>query len=260
MSRGWLVAGVLWTALVLLAGAAGGWLWLASPELHEESTHLAFPPAARIQLDVDRGQVQLIASDTREVSVDRRLEWTDGKPSVRESGAAGTVRLSAHCPGEPTWRAAFTTECAARYTVRVPREMAIEVTTSLADVQIRGTVAAVTVSTTTGNVTLTNARGSLTAHTRTGRITGEDLAASTAEAVTGTGAIDLSFGLPPERVAARTGSGDVRVAVPPGDRYRLLRGVTSGRQTVGVGQDLAASRGIAAESATGDILLEYTAP
>lgn len=261
MSRGWLVAGGLWTSVVLLAGAAGAWLWLASPELHEESTQLAFPaPAERLRLDVDRGVIQLIASDTTQVSVDRRLEWTHVKPVVAQSSTGGTLTLSGHCSDAQSWRPTFMTDCALRYLVRVPRSVAIEVTTSRADVGVRDTTAPVGVTTATGNVTLANARGPLTAYTGTGRITGTDLAAATVEAVTRTGAVTLAFGAPPRQLSAKTRSGSVRVAVPPGDRYRLLLGATSGRRTVHVDQDLAAAYGIEAESLTGDILLEYTAP
>jgi hypothetical protein len=261
VSRGWLVAGGLWTAVVLLAGAIGGWLWLASPELHEESAHLAFPtPGRLLRLDVDRGLVQVIAADTTTVSVDRRLEWTQRKPVVTEIGAADTLTLTGHCPDPQSWRSAFTTDCALRYIVRVPRSVTIEVTTSLADVQIRDSTAPVEVTTTTGNVTLANVRGPVRAHTGTGRVTGTDLTAATVDANTGSGAVDLTFGLPPRQVSAKTRTGDIRVAVPSGDRYRLLLSATSGRRNVLVDQDLNAAHGIGAETATGDILLAYATP
>jgi DUF4097 and DUF4098 domain-containing protein YvlB len=83
------------------------------------------------------------------------------------------------------------------------------------------------------------------------------LASAEADVATDTGDIELRFSRPPSRVQVATSTGDVSIAVPTGDAYRVQTSTDTGSTNVRIQRDVAASRTIIARTDTGNVDVFY---
>jgi hypothetical protein len=230
-SIGWRVAGTVFAVLVLAAGTLTAASWLARRTEVQDQVYRR--PVRQVVLDVGTGNVILVPGGPG-VAVHRHLSWSWSKPVIHEVWDGGTLRITTRCPA-----VSLGPGCGVDYTLRLP------------------VLASVTSHTSTGDVTLRGWHGDLALFTSTGDVTGTGLFADRVEVHTGTGGIDLSFVRPPSWVRAAASTGDVRVAVPAGDRYRVQTGTGTGSVQVKVTRDGASPRSIVATTGTGDIHVGY---
>jgi hypothetical protein len=159
-----------------------------------------------VRLTSGNGRVEIVGSDSRGVHVQERLRWSNSrnKPNPRHSVAGGTLTLDASCGRTVLGPGA----CGITYRLRVPRGLAVQVTTDEGAIEATGLSGRLTLRSDNGSITARDLRTSaLSAHTADGpiRIGGR---ADTADLSTDTGRISAT-GLRAVRLTARTANGPI---------------------------------------------------
>lgn len=189
-------------------------------------------------LDVGSGTGDVtvdVAPAGSQVRVTAQRHWAFTEPVVTSVVAGGTLRLRSTCDGVPAFAG-----CSVDWTVSVPADAAVRVTTGTGDVRLGGTRGAVSVSTGTGDVDLSA------------------LGSATVGVETGTGDVRLRFLTVPDRVRVTTGTGDVEVRVPGGAAYRVTGGTGPGTRTTSVQTDPTSTHLLQVDTGVGDVLLAPT--
>jgi Putative adhesin len=234
----------------------------------------------RLTVEADRGEVDTVGSDRRDLLALWQKRYSLIKPRVDGTVQDGTLGLRSHCP-------VLSLRCYVVLGSQVPAATAVsvqtrsasvsmqdlrapvDVTTGSGAVSLEGIAAAVRVATDSGAVSLGGLRGELAASTvsapielrdvggrarvssDSGTITGNAQVLQTLVARTGSGWVTAAFDAPPERVEIRSASGEISLEVPAG-RYRLDLHAPAGRVHVqGVVNDPAATRTISITTGAG---------
>ncbi|GAA4100535.1 DUF4097 family beta strand repeat-containing protein [Actinomadura miaoliensis] len=161
-----------------------------------------------VKLSSSNGRVEIVGSDSPGVHVQERLRWSNSrnKPAPRHSVAGGTLTLGASCGHTVLGPSS----CQITYRLRVPRGLAVQVTTDNGAIETTGLGGRLTLRTDTGSITARDLRApALSARTEDGsiRISGR---ADTADLTTDTGGISATA-LRSGRLTARTADGSIRL-------------------------------------------------
>jgi Toastrack DUF4097 len=216
-------------ATLLIAGAVLGALWLSSSKTRTVSSEL--PSSLRgIELHVESGDVAIVGGSQTGVSIATVEHSVFGHdPQERRSLRAGILQIASGCPRMVIG------SCSASYRIDVPNNVPISIRTEH------------------GNVRLDGYRGSADIATDTGRISVEGYCGFVLGAASASGDVSVSTACSPERLALRSGSGDVSATVPPGN-YRIQAASSTGATSVrGLVDDGGAPWVIQALSNTGNI-------
>lgn len=229
----WWAAGAALALALLLAGAIALWgRWDPYPWREYEAQHQAYDrPITTLVFDEFRsGDVEVSASASGRVEVERQLRWDQVKPTIAESWSGETFTVTHDCRER----------CSIRYLIKVPAAVAVRVQSTSGDVRIIGLSGDVRVKSTSGDITLT------------------DIGSAKVEATAGSGEVDIAFAQVPQSVSVQTSSGDV-TAMLPGDRtsYKVDVRTTSGDQKVTVDQSAQAGRAISVHATSGDVTIGY---
>ncbi len=226
-------------------------------------------PVSALDVDVDSGDVRVVAWDGVGVVVERRERWSLARPEASETVVDGTLRVRAGCPGALSW-------CDVSYVLRVPPGIGVRARSGSGDLVLRD-VGEVRAETGSGDLVLSSGTGAadvrsgsgdvtvagldadrLLARTGSGDVTIGRSAAGTVTARTGSGDVRLRSVVPTDEVRAQTGSGDVEVLLPPGDEEYAVRVSTgSGDQDVQVPTDPRSARSIEVRTGSGDAVVRY---
>jgi hypothetical protein len=227
---------VVLLVLIVLAGLA----------LRRSDTQtVTFPaPVRSIDIKLPAGGVRLTASADGGASVTRDMRWLLTKPKLDERMDDGELRL--HVTGSPLFSGIV------EYALAVPAGTAVTVWTSAGTIHATGLDGEVDARSSAGGIYLDGCRGALRLKTSAGSIEGERLASTDVEAQSGTGGIDLTFEVAPDRVEVETSAGSVDVVVPAGS-YNVETDTSVGDATVEVTHDPSATRRITAKTAAGSI-------
>ncbi len=222
----------------------------------------------QLVLEVDSGDVRVVASDREGVRVERRERWSLERPSVREEVVDGELQVRADCASGLSW-------CDVSYVLQVPRGTDVlahtgsgsleaegtgdvQADTGSGEVQLTSVVGDVDVRSGSGEVTLDDVRGrSVVARTGSGDITVTGAAVERVSGRTGSGDVELGFRAAPEEVLGRTGSGDVDVELPRGQAYAVTVRTGSGDQDVAVATDPRSNRVVDVETGSGDVAVVH---
>jgi putative adhesin len=218
------------SVLVLLAAAASmGGLWAATAGT-KSTSFLAAAEVVRVEIDVGRGNVELVGGGLDEVSVRRTDHFAyDHSPEEVRTEVDGVIRITSSCAN------LLIGSCSADYRVTVSDNVPVVVRTPH------------------GNIAISNYRGSAQLDTTYGSISVSSFCGFVLRATTKAGNIDVATGCSPDRVELRTDTGNVTVSVPEG-RYRVDAATTNGSVDVrGVIPSDLAPWSIQALSNTGDV-------
>ncbi|GAA3849219.1 hypothetical protein GCM10022243_14000 [Saccharothrix violaceirubra] len=248
----WLVAGALAVTAGLLLGGLYLWAWIGN---RTESQHQVYDRAAgRVEVDSGSVDVELVAGRSDRVVVDRELNWSFGRPTVREVWDGSTLRISARCPSSPRLPG-----CSVRYRVEVPARVAVDARTSSGVLSVVGLTGDLRLTTTSGRITADDVGGALWARVQSGDLVGSGLRTDSIDVAATSGGADLRFAEVPDQVKANVRSGDFVMRVPRGGGpFAVLLSVESGTRIVDVEQNSTASRKIDVESRSGDVRIQYT--
>jgi DUF4097 and DUF4098 domain-containing protein YvlB len=129
--------------------------------------------------------------------------------------------------------------------------------TGAGDVTATGLTGDADLRTSSGDLSARGLAGDVVLRTASGDVTASDLAAGTVQAVTSSGGVELGFRLAPSDVDAATASGDVHVALPIGQTYRVEADTGSGSSQIGVKTDPASARAVRVRTSSGDAIVDH---
>lgn len=173
------------------------------------------------------GAVGVTGSARSTVSVSQQAAYSATPPKATHVLRGTTLTLSYTCPAELV--------CAMSYTVGVPRDVAV------------------TVSTDAGAVTLTSLAGTVSAHADAGPVTCVDLRSPVSSFTSNAGGVIAAFSVPPTSLTATTNVGPIALTVPGSAAYRLNTHTFVGTSTITVRRDSASAHTITASSDVGSI-------
>ena len=228
MSTWRLVVVVSSVALAVAAALMAG-LWLAMSGTR--STSYAFAgPFLRIEIDVGRGDVEILGGGRSNVHVKRTERFAyDHTPRERLALESGVLKIGSACASLVIGR------CSADYALAIPDNVAVTIRATEGDVRLRGYRGSATVTTTRGSIDVSGFCGFVL------------------QATARRGDIDVGTTCAPERLELRSVRGDVTAVVPPG-RYEVVADTDEGRVAVrGVVADDGAPWKIQALTGKGDV-------
>ncbi|GIG56650.1 hypothetical protein Lfu02_10220 [Longispora fulva] len=257
---GWLIGGAVFTVAALVIGGVTLWSTLLGASEPGEATEKQTynQQVTRIELEVDRGAVTLVAGEAGQVAVERHFRWSSEKPKVTERWDGGILRISTECTADEINIVGHAT-CDVDYTLAVPAGVEIEAHTNSGAVVSRNLTGALKLGSTSGDITVTKAGGALRLEATSGKVKASELSSAEVDVQSSSGGVELAFATAPRKVRAEANSGDVRVTVPKPDAYRVEAQTNSGQESVTVAQDGGATRTISAQTNTGDVDVRYVA-
>lgn len=250
--RLWRVAGAALTAFTLAAGSVSVWSWLARQDQSHRTVYDR-PPTA-LTIDLASGDVTIVAGPPDRVTVARRLTWSYGQPQAQESWQGSTLIVKASCerrrlPG-----------CAVDYSIETPPATTIRVRTADGAITVQDLTGELDLGTRAGAVRVGNSEGRLRVYSGDGDITGTGLRSPDVAAQADNGGVDLAFTAAPTMVRALLSNGDVTVAVPLADAYKVNASNRSGGRAITVREDTGSPRVIDVETRDGGVRVAYGAP
>ncbi|GGP80184.1 DUF4097 family beta strand repeat-containing protein [Streptosporangium pseudovulgare] len=262
MKKNLVVAGALLGAVALLSGCGVGIGF--GPSEQDVVSYDVTGSLKVLDVTTDSGDIVVGASDRQGVHVTETLRWRGSRrPETEHPVQGGTLTLRQECARG----------CEVHYKIEIPRGLDVTADTGSGNVTLRGLkgtkataktgsgdieagsseVGELTAETGSGNVTLRSLKGEdVRAESGSGDIAAHSLASRRFTAETGSGTVEAMFDAAPDRVAARSDSGDVTLRLPR-NTYALTLDTGSGDKTVQVGNDPASPRKVEARSGSGNI-------
>ena len=230
----WTVLVVGSTVVLLAAALLLAVLWSTSDNTSSTAFTAQLPSTLlRVEIQVGEGSVEIVGGASPEVLVDRVDSSAFGHwPTEERFVADGVFRIESSCPD------LVIGACAADYRITVPEKTPLAVVAEHGDIRLNAM------------------RGPALVSSRDGSITVDAFCGSVLDASASGGDVDVVATCPTARLTLRTGSGDIRARVPPG-QYSIDAETLDGDVAVdGVVDDPAARSRIQALSNDGDVAVE----
>ncbi|MEV6352486.1 DUF4097 family beta strand repeat-containing protein [Streptomyces hydrogenans] len=196
----------------------------------------------------DSADLELVASDAKDVRVTRQVSGTKVGGEV-EAGwklEGGTLALGVDCTG-------LSVNCGAKYTVKVPRDVAITVENDKGLVEATGFTA--DFSAKAGDMRLSDLSGPhLVLEGHDGTIEGDRISAGSVTLASRNGDNELNFTSAPDLVDVRSQDGDVRLGLPSA-KYAVDTAAKKGDITVEVTKDDTSDHAVSVHTRNGDIVI-----
>lgn len=267
----WLGVGIAVTVVCVVTFSLHVLSWLGE-QVSVEQHRYVVPSLRRIEVDSGSGDIRVVRGVDESVTVERRVRWSAVRPRLTERVDGDTLRVSSQCRAWPGLG------CSTDFTLRVPPGVSISAGSSSGDVIVRdvdgdvrlssssGTVRVRDVggeailSSSSGDIEADDIGGRLSAQASSGDITATGLRSTEVDTKSGSGDTRLEFSRPPDTVRVVVSSGDVDIAVPGRDPYRVKVETSSGDENVDVRQDPSVSRSMTVRVSSGDVTVRYRAP
>jgi DUF4097 and DUF4098 domain-containing protein YvlB len=247
----WKIAGSVLSAVTILLGTAVLWSGASGLTASSETQHETYQHAVgRVELDLDHGEIVLTPGEDDRVVIERRLEWSDDKPTIREAWVGDTLKITVRCADS---RLGTRSRCGVVYTMRVPADVAIDAQTRASRIDARDLSGSLRFTETSGDVRLTNTTGRVQVRTSSGRITMAGVRAAHLNVQTTSGDVDLRLAAAPDMLMVTTRTGNVDIAVPGDDTYNVTVQTSRGDKDVTVRQETAVEHTIAVTTSRGDV-------
>jgi hypothetical protein len=226
------VAGV--TLLALLSAVAGlvagcGALGKIGATAHNPpaAAFTVSAPVTAVVIDGGSGSVDVTGTSGSTVSGSQQASYSGKPPAASHMLHGTTLTLSYTCPRELS--------CGVSYNVKVPRGVAVSVSTS------------------TGAVTLTALAGTVSARAAAGLITAVELSSPVASFTSDAGGVLATFAAAPRSLTATTNVGPITLTVPGTTGYLVAAHTVVGSSTVTVPRSGSPAHSISARSDLGSI-------
>lgn len=228
----------VWITLASVVGLVGvlataDVVWSLLARRTSTTSQVYHRPVTQVVLDVSAGDVTVQTGGGDEVSVQQRLTESVAQPQVRRSWQGDRLTITGDCPTSLLWQG-----CGIGLVLRVPADVAVDVTTD------------------DGSVTVRDLCGPVRVTTATGSVTGTGLRSSQVDVRAGTGPVSLGFAAAPDLVRAAATSGLIDVELPA-DTYAVQATSVTGRSEIGVKEAADAVHRVELQTKTGDLLVNY---
>jgi len=198
-----------------------------------------------VELASDSGSMSILQTAGDKVVVTSKLRYAGRKPKLLQKVEGGSLRLQSKC------KFALLT-CGVDYSIRVPRQTAIQVILGTGEVKLIELDGPVAVDSDAGNITGSGLGGQVHLKTSAGNITGVRLNSPGVHATSLAGNIELNFVKAPTLVDANTGAGNVTLRVPD-KGFRVMTRAVAGKVNVGIATDPSAPGLLSARTPAGNI-------
>lgn len=225
--------GVTAVAIAVMVASTG--LATSLARTYDRTTTSADPGLAVLEVDIDAGTVDVVRGGD-EVEVVREVAGSWRAPETGAERLGDRLRLTGSC--QPAF---LQTECYTDYTVTVPDDVELVLSSSAGEIRVDGGTAAVTATTSAGRIDLSG------------------LETDVVRASSSAGEVVVDFAEPPSSVDASTSTGRVEVVVPDdGTRYAVDAGSSVGNASVAVPRDADSQHRITARTSVGEVVVRTT--
>lgn len=199
----------------------------------------------------DSSTVELVPADVKEIQVERQVDgWSlfgsGPEPVWKLDG--DTLTLKVDCDG-------ISSNCEARYSVKVPRGVALTVRNDNGLVRATGFDTDVRMTTDNGEVRIKDMSGKLHLKTENGKVSGEGIASKSVTAKSSNGEVRLGFTAVPDLVDGSTDNGEVRLTLPE-STYRVDASTDNGEVAVEVPRSDSSTHVVKASSNNGKVTVQ----
>jgi Toastrack DUF4097 len=247
------VLGILGVLLAVGTAAIGARMLVGVATLADDHAHSSYPLTGRrlvIEAVGSTSSLRISAGQPGRVEVDRVVYHDLQRPAVTERLDGDRLVLGARCPNFIVVR------CEARYDLRVPASIDLQVNDPDGDLRITGVQGSVDLRSGSGGITLQGGSGTVRLHTDDGAVRASGLRATDVDASSGSGRVAIDLAVVPRRVVARSNDGDVQVVVPRGPQaYHVETRSNDGRVSADLPTDPNSPMRITASSNSGDVVV-----
>ncbi|GAA4216113.1 DUF4097 family beta strand repeat-containing protein [Actinocatenispora rupis] len=246
-------------AFVVLLIVVGGAVLLSlrqslSPAHRETTPTKTYRGADKLMIDLSSADIVLRGGTGDAVRVSRTMSWNNSRPEVSVDVEDGTLAVRSngcrHGVGFDT--------CRVSITVTLPATLPVSMRTESGDARLTGLTGPVRVRTSSGDVTASGLSGELDAQIDSGDLTADDVTSPRVNVIADSGNVQLTFAAVPQRVVARTSSGDLRLRVPrTGDGYAISTAVSSGDRRVVPTSRAGSAHRLDLSADSGDLTVDY---
>jgi hypothetical protein len=235
--------------IALLAVALLYLVDLVGPTTTEAGTFDLGSAATVLHIEVGSGSVLLTSGGGKSLRGQRTVRRGWREPHIVERTEGSRALVEASCPGFLGGR------CRIDYEIAVPDGLAVELSASSGDVDVRGlTTSGLTTSVSSGRTTLVDVRGPVEIVSSSGEVSATGLRGGAVSADVSSGDTELSFSDAPDDVTVSAESGDVTVQLPAdGNPYSVRAESSSGRAQVDVPTDSSSTRSVSVRVSSGDV-------
>ncbi|WP_433335730.1 DUF4097 family beta strand repeat-containing protein [Spirillospora sp. CA-294931] len=208
-------------------------------------------PIREVQVDAGEAEVTIGPGPADRVRVHQTLGYVLSDPRVRQSVAGDVLIVKFECDDSAL---DLNDECEGQIDLRVPPGVGVRAAVSSGRIAVRDLHGPLRLQAASGLLEMAEVRGDVWAEADSGMIKGTGLASPELTARVDSGALRLAFTRPPRRVEAKSGSGPIRVTVPPGSYYRVdARSESSDTRVDTALHDPSSERYIRATSGSGPV-------
>ncbi|WP_329616580.1 DUF4097 domain-containing protein [Streptomyces brevispora] len=204
-----------------------------------------------LTVNSDSSDLELVPADIKEIQVERQVSGSvpGSNPDLVWKLDGDTLTLKLKCTG-------ISVNCKARYSVKVPRDIALTVGNDNGLIRATGFTTGLRAKTDNGEVRLKDMSGAeLDLESDNGRIDGEGISAKSVTARTDNGEVRLNFTAVPDLVEAQSHDGGIRLGLPKA-MYKVDTSAEKGDITVDVPQADNSTHVVTASTRNGDITIE----
>jgi Putative adhesin len=249
-------------ALVAGAAVADGALALVTVAVRQHASGSAtLDGVTAVEVDLaDCGGDVDVRPGAASAGAAARVSWRDGwglrRPEHSQVVRDGRLLVRVSCPGlDLGWGAS------SDLALLVPAAAPVTVSGGSGDVSAAGLAGDLVLHTGSGDVRAERVSGDLDLATGSGDVGTTGTRSARVLASTGSGDTTLRSAVPPQRLRARSGSGDVVVEVPDdGAPYAVTTRTGSGDEHVGVADDPRADRSLVLSTGSGDLTVRSATP
>lgn len=211
----------------------------------------AFPLSGKtLTIDNDDSAVELVAADVKDVEVTRRVDgWVfmGSGPEATWKMKDGKLTLRMKC-------SAVASDCEARHTVKVPRDVTVTVENDNGAVTATGLRTPLKVRSDNGKIDVRNSSGALDLGSDNGKVVTQRVTAKSVRAHSGNGKVEIGLGAVPDKVDAGSDNGQILIELPgAGAPYAVTAKSDNGKVDVDVPTDKSSSHVVTAESDNGKV-------
>jgi hypothetical protein len=253
--RRWIWITVALVTAVVLVSPVALRLWLRAAH-HNLSlpTRIYQQQLTQLSVVAPAGGVTIVPSRRAGVTVAGDLSWVFGQPVVNQAVRGKTLQVTGSCPKPNAFE-----DCQVGLTIRVPVNLAVEVSAGSGSVTIRGLSGPLHLAVTSGSITITRVSGPVWLTSGSGSVSGYRVASPELNAVIGSGSLQLGLAGPPRTLNLALGSGAANITVPPGTHMRAVTNAGAGLLNIAPGiADSAAADTMTATIGRGVLAVGYS--
>lgn len=203
---------------------------LSVPGTHRTTaTYQISSPVGTVVLTSHVGNVTVTGGSGPGISVTEQADYSKTPPTTTRTVSGSTLTITYNCQAQIV--------CGVAYTLRVPRDVALQVTARA------------------GSIRLAGLAGNVTAKADVGLINATGLTSASVILTTNVGAISASFTAAPATVRAVARVGAITLHVPGTASYKIIANAHLGKTTVSAPQNSSSAHAITATTDVGAIVI-----